>query len=758
MRKTLTINNGWQFTRSDKPNKTQRVNLPHSVDLTPANSSGGRNYQGECTYTYNFKVPAYAKNSRAVIELLGAMGVSRLYVNDKLAAEHYCGYTPFAADISDYISYTDKNRLTLVLDNSDNEDVPPGKAQDMLDFSYEGGLYRTAKITYLPSLYITNPLIENIPAGGGVFVWAEKVSEKSADIFVKTHVRNSSAKAQDYILSIVLSDGEGTVKAMSMNVNINGASAKETTLNFTVLSPKLWSCEEPNLYNVKVSLIQSNKITDKLDVPLGIRQFKFTYKKNLVFNGKSCRLSGGNYHQSYPYIGNAVPENALRRDAKKLRALGMENIRSHYPLADEFLDECNKLGMTMIVSNPGWQWFKEGIFSDRLIENMRSIIRWQRNNPCIILWEPIPNESVVPQEFQQKLHDAVHEEYPVACCFTASDHGPTDISYRMYDPGMLQPGMEGYNPVKRYGSKSDYPVWIREYNDAPDNWTDQNCAWRTPRGWGDEAMLKAVKRMLGKDSQCPANNYIDVYNNKIICGYGIWPAIEHNRGYHINPCWGGFLDLFRIPKFTAMFIESQRDIKDAGCVLHIASWWTDISPYDVTILSNADSVRLYHNDVLVQERKPDKIAVKHPPFTFADVHNRFKTRERSTLRAQAVVDGEVVAEKTITTPGVPTHLQLFADLEGIAPSINDIIVVRCMVLDDNGTVVPYSADNHPILFSAEGCEIIGDASIGANPVCPQAGIAAVLVKIKSSDASVTARLQWPQGNKRVAVKEASINI
>lgn len=758
MRKTISINNGWLFTRADKPNKAVKVHLPHSVDLTPANSSGGRNYQGKYKYSYNFTVPTYAKNSKAIVEFSGAMGVSQLFVNNNLIATHYCGYTPFVVDISDYI-YPDKtNKLELLLDNSDNEDVPPGKPQDMLDFSYEGGLYRTAKLTYLPSLYITHALLENLPAGGGVFVWTEKVSEKSAKVFVKTHVRNSNTAAQAYTLTANLIDGKKIVKSQSINKQIEGEDAQETVLSFIVECPKLWSCENPNLYTMQVSLIQNNKFTDQTCVPLGIRDFNFTFKKNLVFNGKSRRLSGGNYHQSFPYIGSALPENTLRRDASKLKALGMENLRSHYPLADEFSDQCNRLGITLIVSNPGWQWFKEGVFADRLIENMRSIIRWQRNNPCIILWEPMPNESVVPQEFQQKLHDVVHQEYPTGCCFTASDHGPTDISYRMYDPGMLQPGMEGYNPIKRYGSKSDYPVWIREYSDAPDNWTDQNCAWRTPRNWGDGPQIKAVERMLGKDSQCTGNNYIDVYNNKLICGYGIWPAIEHNRGYHINPCWGGFLDLFRIPKFTAMFIESQQDIKNVGCVLHIANWWTDISPFDVTVFSNADSVRLYHDDVLVQECKPDKVAVKHPPFTFKDVHNRFKTRNRSTLRAVAIVNGEIANEKIITTPGVPTHLQLFADLEDIAPAVNDIIVVRCMVLDDNNNVVPYSADNHPILFSAEGCEIIGDASIGANPICPQAGIAAVLVKIKRKNASVHARLQWPQGNARVAITQASINI
>lgn len=760
MRMTEDISQGWKFWLNEEKGGGETVSLPHTVELTPANSSGCRNFQGTCVYKNSIMIPEEAKQKRVMAEFAGAMGVTQLFINGKHVYTHWCSYIPMRVDLTEWLEYGAENEFKLILDNSDNEDVPPGKAQDALDFTYDGGLYRCAKLVYKEKLYITDELIEDETAGGGVYLWSEQIDDVSAVVNAQVHVRNHTDETQEFSVSITLFHKGQLEGRTTGRFSLEAGAAEHFTQKITLLDPQLWSPEHPELYDVKVELLGGGDLTDCVEMVYGIRDFRFTYENNLVFNGESRRLSGANYHPTYPYVGYAVPDNLLRRDAKKLRKLGMENVRSHYPLPEAFVDECNHLGITMIVANPGWQWFKEGIFQERLIRNMRQIVRWQRNNPSVLLWEPMPNESVVPQSVQQILHDAVHEECPHGACFTASDHGPTDVSYRMYDPGMLEPGMEGYNPIKRYGTKSDYPVWIREYNDAPDNWTDHNCAWRTPRGWGDYAQMRAVERMLGLDSQCSGNNYIDVYNNEMICGYGVWPAIEHNRGYHINPCWGGYLDLFRIPKLTAYFMESQQDMEAAGAVLHIGNWWTDISPVDVTVFSNAETVRLYHDDVLVGEQKPEEIAVKHPPFVFKDVHNRFKGRDRSVLRAEALCGDKVVATETIKTPGVPYQLVLSADTENlpIAQS-GDMIVVRCAVTDRDGTVVPYTSDNHPLVFEVEGGELVGDESIGANPVRPEAGIAAVLVKTNGNQRiKVTARLLWLQRNERTAIRPAELEL
>ena len=403
--------------------------------------------------------------------------------------------------------------------------------------------------------------------------------------------------------------------------------------------------------------------------------------------------------------------------------------------------------MTVIVSNVGWQYFKKGIYAERTIENMRQIVRWHRNNPAVILWEPIPNESEVDFSEQKALCDVVHEEYPYSACYTASDWGPSDVAYKDYDPKMLGKGLEKYGLVKPSDDKPR-PKWIREYGDAPDNYIDQNAAWRAPRGWGDFAMLQAVERMIGRFDKT-RGTYTEVYNNQTICGYGVWPGIEHNRGYHMNPCWGGYFDLFRIPKFTYYFMKSQCEPERVGDIVFIANYWTESSPGDITVYSNADRIRLYHDDTFIAEQFPDDVPVRHPPFTFKDVRRNFKDRDRSCIRAEAIRNGVVVACTSVQSPGVGAKLALEADFGGEKFLANgaDIIRVLCKVLDQEGNLVPMAADRHLILFEVEGeGKIVGDAAIGANPVYPEGGIAVVFIQAtqQAGEIRVKARQAYPQ--------------
>jgi len=744
----------------------ETVCLPHTVELTPAISSGCRNYQGKCVYEKTLFIPAEYEGKKIWIDFEGAMGVCELFVNGKRAAEHLCGYIPFIADIGQLLRFGEENVLRITLDNSDNGDVPPGKPQRDLDFTYDGGLYRKATLTVSEPLYITEPLLENEVAGGGIFVHYSDVSEKSATVHTKIEVKNEFSQQKDFVLAITLTDADGnTVYENGIPCTLEAQSKDSYENSFTLTQPRLWSIFAPNLYTLCARVILNGECVFEKNTEIGIRTFTFTVDDGVIFNGTSHRFNGVNYHQTWPYIGNAVPDSLLLRDMMKLKEMGCENIRSHYPFGHAVTDACNRLGMTLIVSNPGWQWCREGDFLERACYNMRQIIRWQRNNPAIILWEPILNESKMNYDIQLRFHQVVHEEYPYADCYTASDYGPTDVSYQDYSPGMI--GYEDYGFIEKK-DLTPTPIWTREYGDDPDNFHDQNTIWRIPRGFGDYPMVESVNRMLKRymDSEDGSVQYIDVYNNKKRCGYGVWPGIEHNRGYHMNPCYGGHLDLFRVPKFSYYFMKSQQDIETVGAVLFIASWWSDISPDDVTVYSNAERVELWCDGVLVASQTPDDVAVKHPPFTFKGVRRGYKVKNRSNLMARAFVGKEQVAEVSMFTPGVPEKLRLEADLMGVPMRADgsDIVAVRCYMIDNMGGVVPMMGDGHPILFTVEGeGEIVGDSSIWANPIRPEGGVATVLVRSScaAGEIKVRARLLWEQGRGEIipcSVKGDEISI
>ena len=170
--KTLSFSKDWKFVLGDSwcEETASEVCLPHTVALTPEISSGCRNYQGKCIYEKTLFIPSEYEGKKVWIEFEGAMGVSELFIGGEKVAEHLSGYIPFVCDVGAFLRYGEENVLRITLDNSDNGDVPPGKPQRDLDFTYDGGLYRRASISVSEPLYITNPLIENEVAGGGIFV------------------------------------------------------------------------------------------------------------------------------------------------------------------------------------------------------------------------------------------------------------------------------------------------------------------------------------------------------------------------------------------------------------------------------------------------------------------------------------------------------------------------------------------------------------------------------------------------------------
>ena len=113
-------------------------------------------------------------------------------------------------------------------------------------------------------------------------------------------------------------------------------------------------------------------------------------------------------------MGNALPNSQQWRDAKRLRSLGFTIIRvAHYPQDPSFMDACDELGLFVIVATPGWQyWNKDAGWDEKLHQNTRAIIRRDRNQPSVLMWEPILNETRYPEDFALKALQITKDEYP----------------------------------------------------------------------------------------------------------------------------------------------------------------------------------------------------------------------------------------------------------------------------------------------------------------------------------------------------------
>jgi beta-galactosidase len=725
------------------------ANLPHTVRLEPIDVSGGRNYQGVCWYKRELLAQSGWKDRVVYLKFQGAMQVADVWMNGVHQLTHYGGYIPFTIDISKDIRFDRPNILTVRLDNSDNPEVPPGKPQGELDFCYFGGLYRSVDLEVLHPLHITDPILANTVAGGGIFVSYPSVATDESTVQVQTEVVNESDESRvcDVVQVLMGPDGKqaatGTAK-----VSVPPRSRQVAMLKLKVGNPRLWHPEDPQLYWLHSTVNANGKVVDDEFTRIGIRSIQFEKSRGLLINGQPFFSIGANRHQDHPYVGYALPPSAHYRDALKLREAGFTSYRSHYPQDPSFMDACDELGILAIVSNPGWQFVGDDIFKKRVYQGAREMIRRDRNHASVILWEAALNESD-NSSLAAELYKIVHEEYPGPGCYAAGDPLRKSV-----------PNFNGWDIP--YGNRppegASGPGWIREWGDLVDNWSDQQGPVRVARSWGETPMLvQASSHLRSLNRICQPDTRL--------AGANLWAGIDAYRGYHHQPFLGAPLDSFRIPKFDYFMFQSQRPAQvqpartGSGPMIFIANYATFHSPLEAIVFSNCEQVRLTQNGKEIATQGPDAgYQIPHPPFTFK-VGGFSGTRSMlfgntvspgapwvpiGELRAEGLIGGKVVAEHLIHSPGVPKLLKLRLDTCGIDPVADgaDWVRIYAHVCDAREMTYPYGDDM--VTFSVSGeAALIGGERIFANPVRAEAGIATALLRMTKTAGLVTVTASAP---------------
>ena len=388
-RQVYNFNPGWRFFKGDirgaeavnfDDRSWEVVSTPHTVELMPAEGSGCRNYQGPAWYRKHFVVPTATKGQRVLLHFEAAMGKQVLYLNGKRVQEHLGGYLPFTLDLTaNGVQAGDSCLLAVYTDNSNDKSYPPGKPQYTLDFAYHGGIYRDVWMIAKSPVAITDAIDSRTVGGGGVFVHFDKISEKSAQVYVETEIQNDNTRSESVTIETTLTDAEGNViKRTSGKLSLNAGEKKSIRQQMEVRNPKLWSPDAPYLYRVQSRIKKGNRSIDGGTTRIGIRLAEFRGKEGFWLNGKPFgQLVGANRHQDFAYVGNALPNSQQWRDAKRLRDAGCTIIRvAHYPQDPSFMDACDELGLFVIVATPGWQyWNKDPKFGELVHQNTREMIR-----------------------------------------------------------------------------------------------------------------------------------------------------------------------------------------------------------------------------------------------------------------------------------------------------------------------------------------------------------------------------------------------
>lgn len=623
MRNTYALNFGWKYspTFSEEmiePNyndgKFETVDIPHTNKELPLNYFDEKSYQFVSCYRKTFDLKK-SNGKRYILHFEGASVYSKVYLNGNFIGEYKGAYNRFDFDITNNVK-SKGNVLVVELDSTERKEIPP--FGNVVDYLVYGGIYREVWIEEVSEIYIDNAFVRTLNV-----LQPKKVLD--VDITL------SESTSGELTLSLF----DGDKKIGEKHTDFKG---KVINAKWSVSDVELWDTENPRLYTLRIKYNDC----DEISVRFGFRECRFM-GNGFYLNGKKIKIRGLNRHQSYPYVGYAMPENVQKADADLLKyELGVNLVRtSHYPDSIHFLDRCDEIGLLVFTEMPSWQHLGDGEWREICLDNVRRMILRDRNHPCVILWGVRVNEGFDCDEFYTETNRLAREldntrqtggvrnmpfSHLLEDVYTMNDFIHSGGAINLLPPAFV---------TKSF--KSPYLVTEHNGHMFPTKSFDKEGV-RTEHALRHAAVLNSA------------------YGNKRTSGAIGWCMADYNThkdfGSGDKICYHGVTDMFRVPKLGAALYRSQQDKTP---FLEVASSM-DIGEHpggvigDVWIFTNCDYVKLYKNGKYTSTVYPDSSKFKnlpHPPIIAADfIGDALTVDDGLDPKAAALLTDTLVAAQT----------------------------------------------------------------------------------------------------------------
>lgn len=577
----IAFNNDWLFTENFDAgfDEAVSVRLPHTAKEIPYNYINCRDYQMVCGYRKIFTAPGDWQGKKLILRFDGAAHEATVFCNGERVGYHACGYTAFCVDITDLVRLGGENVIDVRLDTRESLNIPPFGF--VIDYLCYGGLYREVTLEVKEPEYIKEVLIENT----GLREIRVRIASECGSL-VTDIVDNSGA---------VISSAVG--KAFELNVP----------------EADLWSVDSPALYTARVRAMRGGECVDEKRLRFGFRTVKFK-SDGFYLNGERLKIRGLNRHQSYAYVGYAMPRSVQELDAEILKnELGVNAVRtSHYPQSQHFISRCDELGLLVFTEIPGWQHIGDEDWKRQAVKNTDEMVRQYMHHPSIMLWGVRINESQDCDELYRRTNAVAH----------TLDSGRQTSGVRYIEKSRLLEDVYAYNDFSHCGDnaglKPKKSVTAKKHN----GYLVSECNGHMfpTKAFDDERhrLDHALRHAKVLDA---------MYADDDISGIFPWCMFDYNThqdfGSGDGICYHGVMDMFRNPKLASAVYASQSE--DKPCCVVSSSM--DIGEHPagdigrVYVFTNADCVRLYKDGVFVREFAPSREeypALPHPPVIIDD--------------------------------------------------------------------------------------------------------------------------------------------
>lgn len=444
-------NNTYPFVHDFKSNPPfiMGANLPDSYTVKHLPNPVG-------SYRREFEIPKDWDGREVFIHFDGVQSAMYLWVNGQKVGYSEGSMTPAEFNITKYLK-PGKNVLAVQVYRWSDGSYLEGQ-----DFWLLSGIYRDVFLFSVPKVHLWD-----------YFLQADLSDDfKEATLHTRMDFRNFGAKGKYKLETFLLEKGEPFAQALPLYTLSVEVPQKGLQVERSIHVPgvKLWSAEEPNLYDV-VFVLQSpdGKTQEVLRSNFGFRKLEIK-DQQLYVNGKSVLLKGVNRVEHSPYSGHTVDKALMIKDIVLMKQLNINTVRTaHFPNHPEWYNLCDEYGLYVVaeanVESHGMGRNEEDRLGDvaswqkaHVDRNVRSVER-DKNHPSVIMWS-MGNEAGHGQNFAAAYNaiKSIDNSRPV---HYQGDNEHADIESEMY----LTIGS-----LSRQGrSNSSKPFFLCEYAHAMGN-------------------------------------------------------------------------------------------------------------------------------------------------------------------------------------------------------------------------------------------------------------------------------------------------
>jgi len=383
----------WEVWNGSLKKDWQSVTLPHCFNALDAVDPDVDYYRGQGWYRTHLKLANPLPAGRTLLHFEGAGQKTAVFIGLDQVAEHIGGYDEFVVDITGPVARLHESSpsvtdvpLAIACDNSHDLALIPS---DFSDFCLYGGIYRYLNLTYVPAISLEQ-----------VHIAVSFDGTKPADVSVQARLYNPAALTSTSHLEIRIFGPDGDLVHESAMKAAPWEGFRQVA-TFSIKSPTLWSPSTPSLYRCEVSLASDHGESVSAE-RFGIRHFKFAEKGPFYLNGTRLLLRGTQRHEDHAGLGNAMPEDLIRKEMLMIRQMGANFIRlGHYQQSRVVLDLCDELGLLVWEEIP---WCRSGVGDEKWKQltraTLHNMIDQHFNHPSVILWG-LGNENDWPGEYPE---------------------------------------------------------------------------------------------------------------------------------------------------------------------------------------------------------------------------------------------------------------------------------------------------------------------------------------------------------------------